>query len=167
MTNDDQLADKARMLRNYGSRIKYHNESIGRNSRLDEVQAAVLSVGLAHLEEGNTTRRHIAVRYMNGINNVKVRLPYTEPLSTHVFHLFPVLVDDQKCFQEYLYGRGIKTQIHYPIPPYVAECYSNYGYRWDDYPVASYIAQHEVSLPIYNGMKSDEVDDVIQVVNEY
>lgn len=167
VTNDDTLADKVRMLRNYGSRVKYHNESIGRNSRLDEVQAAVLSVGLAHLEECNTIRQSIAERYLNEINNAKVRLPYIEPAATHVFHLFPVIVDDQKRFQEYLGEQGIKTQVHYPIPPYVAECYANQGHIWEEYPVAAYIARHEVSLPIYCGMRMEDVDAVIKAVNAY
>lgn len=167
VTNDDTLADRVRMLRNYGSRVKYHNESIGRNSRLDEIQAAILSVGLKHLDECNRMRQSIAEKYLNEISNAKVRLPYTEPSATHVFHLFPLLVDDQKRFQEYLENRGIKTQVHYPIPPYVAECYADQGYTWEEYPSASYIAQHEVSLPIYSGMKMEEVEAVIMSVNEY
>ncbi len=167
VTNNDELADKLRMLRNYGSRLKYHNESIGRNSRLDEIQAAVLSVGLEHLDECNAIRQSIAEKYMNGITNKRVRLPYIESAATHVFHLFPLIVDDQKHFQKYLEAKGIKTQIHYPIPPYVAECYAEQGHMWEDYPVASYIAQHEVSLPVYNGMKSNDVDAVITAVNEY
>jgi dTDP-4-amino-4,6-dideoxygalactose transaminase len=109
VTNDDKLADKTRMLRNYGSRIKYHNESIGRNSRLDEVQAACLSVGLSHLDETNGIRIGIARKYISEINNPKVRIPFTDPRSTHVYHLFPVIVDDQERFQEHLLSCGVKT----------------------------------------------------------
>lgn len=167
VTNDDELADKVRMLRNYGSRVKYHNESIGRNSRLDEVQAAVLTVGLKHLDECNEMRIAIAGRYMDGIRNSKVKLPYVDSGATHVFHLFPVIVDNQNRFQEYLLEQGIKTQVHYPIPPYVAECYKNQGFAWEDYPKAGYIARHEVSLPIYSGMDEREVDLVIEAVNRY
>ena len=167
VTNDDILADKVRMLRNYGSRLKYHNESIGRNSRLDEVQAAILSVGLKHLDECNIIRQSIAEKYLNGISNAKIKLPYTEPLATHVFHLFPLIVDNQKCFQEYLESNGIKTQVHYPIPPYVAECYADQGHTWEEYTVASYIAKHEVSIPVYAGMEMDDVEAVIKAVNEY
>lgn len=167
VTNSDELADKLRMLRNYGSRVKYHNESIGRNSRLDELQAAVLSVGLKHLDECNDMRIKIAQKYLSFIHNDKVKLPYTNPRSTNVFHLFPIIVDDQKKFQDYMLSQGVKTQVHYPIPPYVAECYRNQGHTWSEYPNASFIAQHEVSLPIYSGMKMEDVDAVIKAVNLY
>jgi len=167
VTNDDELADRVRMLRNYGSRIKYHNESIGRNSRLDEVQAAALNVGLSHIDEMNSIRVNIAQKYLDGISNNKVKLPYTDSLSTHVYHLFPLIVDDQAKFQEFLEKNGIKTQVHYPIPPYCAGCYKEQGYEWMDYPNAAFIARHEVSLPIYSGMKEEDVDEVIKVVNAY
>lgn len=167
VTDDDKLAYKLRMLRNYGSRVKYHNESIGRNSRLDEVQAACLSVGLKHLDETNEIRVKIAEKYLNRINNPKVKLPVTAGSATHVYHLFPVIVDDQKKFQDYLSEHGIKTAVHYPIPPYVAECYSYQGYKWEDFPNAGYIARHEVSLPIYSGMPLEDVDAVIRIVNKY
>ena len=167
VTNDDELADKVRMLRNYGSRVKYHNESIGRNSRLDEVQAAMLGVGLKHIDETNKMRTKIAERYLAEIKNVKIKLPITDIDATHVFHLFPILVDDQKKFQEYMEKCGIKTQVHYPIPPYVAECYVSQGHSWEDFPNAADIAKHEVSLPIYSGMLMEDVDKVIKAVNEY
>ena len=167
VTNDDQLAEKLRLLRNYGSRVKYHNEIIGRNSRMDELQAAILSVGLKHLEETNDLRIKKANSYREGIHNSKVIIPKNSANSTHVYHLFPVVVDDQKDFVDYLSENGIKTQIHYPIPPFVSECYKDQGYGWNDFPNASYIAQHEVSLPIYSGMSSDDVSSVIEVVNSY
>lgn len=167
VTDNDVLAEKVRMLRNYGSRVKYRNESIGRNSRLDEVQAAVLAVGLKHLDECNAKRISIAKRYLYEIHNKKVKLPYVEPLATHVFHLFPVLVDDQKAFQIFLKSKGIETQIHYPVPPYVAECYAQQKHTWGDFPKASFIARHEVSLPIYTGMIGQDVDAVLMAVNAY
>ncbi len=167
VTNNDELADKLRMLRNYGSRVKYHNESIGRNSRLDEVQAAALLVGLKHLDECNDIRGNIAKKYLSRIKNAKVKLPYTDPHATHVYHLFPVIVDDQKVFQDYMEKSGVKTQVHYPIPPYVAECYAYQGYKWKDFPHSAYIARHEVSLPIYSGMTDEDADAVIEAVNQY
>lgn len=167
VTNDDELADKVRMLRNYGSRIKYHNESIGRNSRLDELQAAILSVGLKHLDESNEIRTRIAKSYLTQIDNSKIKLPVTADKASHVFHLFPVIVDDQKAFQIHMEKAGVKTQIHYPIPPYVAECYSEQRHTWEEFPNASYIAKHEVSLPIYAGMSDDDVNQVIKAANSY
>ncbi len=168
-TNDDELADRVRMLRNYGSRIKYHNESIGRNSRLDEVQAAVLSVGLGHLDETNAIRTRIAERYLSGIKNEKVKLPFTAEGATHVWHLFPVLVEDREKFQSYMTEQGVKTQIHYPIPPFAAERYNGTDVQAPeaDFPNASYIASHEVSLPIYSGMPDEDVEKVIEVVNGF
>lgn len=169
VTNDDTLADKIRMLRNYGSRVKYHNESIGRNSRLDEIQAALLSVGLKHIEESNSVRVRIAEKYNTSIHNDKVKLPFTDPHATHVYHLYPVIVDDQEKFISFMNSKGIKTQVHYPIPPYLAECYQNTTAQGkaEDYPNATFIATHEVSLPIYSGMEEKDVDEVIKAVNEY
>lgn len=167
VTDSGDLAEKLRMLRNYGSKEKYYNEIKGVNSRMDEVQAALLSIGLGHLAEENKVRIDIAERYLSGINNDAVRLPKIRKGSTHVFHIFPILVDNREIFQQYLLENGIKTQVHYPIPPYVADCYSEWGYSWEDYPYASYIAKHEVSLPIYAGMPEDEVRYVIDVVNRF
>lgn len=167
LTDDDELADKLRMLRNYGSRLKYHNESIGVNSRLDEIQAAVLGVGLKHLDETNDTRRKIASIYLSEISNEKIELPKIRERATHVFHLFPVLVEDQEGFQKYLLENGIKSQVHYPIPPYVAECYNDQGHMWNEFPKSEYIAKHEVSLPIYAGMPEEEVNYVVEIVNRY
>ncbi|WP_026664647.1 DegT/DnrJ/EryC1/StrS family aminotransferase [Butyrivibrio sp. FC2001] len=171
VTNDDEIADKLRMLRNYGSRVKYHNESIGRNSRLDEVQAACLYVGLKHLDDTNQIRIKIAEKYLTLIRNPKVKLPYKDPHATHVYHLFPVIVDDQKKFQSHMEKAGVKTQVHYPIPPYAAECYQNTFAGVENgetlYPNADYIAKHEVSLPIYSGMDMEDVEVVIKAVNNY
>jgi len=167
LTDDGELAEKLRMLRNYGSRKKYYNEFVGVNSRLDEIHAAMLSVALSHLDEMNENRCGIAKRYLEGINNSKVVLPKTDNEAVHVFHLFPVLVDDQKKFQDYLMENGIKSLVHYPIPPFVAECYKDQGHEWEEFPKASYIARHEVSLPIYAGMPEEEIEYVIDVVNKY
>lgn len=167
LTDDAVLAEKIRMLRNYGSRVKYRNESIGVNSRLDEIQAAVLGVGLSHLDEMNAIRMEIAKKYLRGINHPKVKLPEIADNASHVFHLFPVIVDDQKKFRDYLLGQGVKSQVHYPIPPYAAECYKYQGHSLREFPNASYIAAHEVSLPLYAGMPDEEVEYVVKVVNAY
>lgn len=173
LTNDDALAEKLAMLRNYGSKVKYHNEINGVNSRMDEVQAACLKVGLKYLEEGNVERCRIAGRYLNEVHNSLISLPKVREGAFHVFHLFPVLVERREDFRKYLLDAGIKTQVHYPIPPYAAECYKGMRnekgevYHMEDYPMAAYIAQHEVSLPIYVGMPDKEIDYVIEVVNRY
>lgn len=167
VTNNDEVAEKIRQLRNYGSKVKYHNEINGLNSRMDEIQAAVLKVGLKYLDAGNEERRHQAQMYIDGIRNEKVVIPPVYDNVKHVYHLFPVLVEDRDAFQEYLSQNGIKTQVHYPIPPYVAECYSEWGYEWGDYPLAEMHAKHEVSLPIYVGLPDEEVQYVIDAINRY
>ncbi len=167
ITNNNDLAEKLRMMRNYGSKVKYHNEIKGINSRMDEMQAALLSVGLDHLAEENKMRIMIAERYLAGIKNEAVKLPCIREGSTHVFHLFPILTADRQRFQTYLLEHGIKTQVHYPIPPYAAECYSEWAYQRGDFPQAAYVAGREVSLPVYAGMPDDEVDYVIETVNKF
>lgn len=167
VTDNYELAEKIRMLRNYGSKKKYYNEIIGVNSRLDEIHAANLRVGLKHLDDLNNIRINIAERYLNEIKNKNIVLPQTNAKTKHVYHLFPVLVENQDIFQKYLLENNIKTAIHYPIPPYVATCFSDYGYKWNDFSRASYYAQHEVSLPLYAGMENTEVDYVISVLNKY
>ncbi len=166
-TDDMELANRLRMLRNYGSKIKYHNETIGINSRLDEVQAAVLSVGLKHLREMNEARIALAERYLKGITNPKIKLPQTHPDATHVYHLFPVLTEERDALRKFLEEKGIKTQVHYPIPPFLAECYADQGHTADEFPKAFYIAEHEVSLPIYSAMPVEEADYVIEMINQF
>ena len=167
VTDDDQSAEKIRLLRNYGSRIKYHNEINGVNSRMDEIQAALLKVALKHMAEGTEMRKHQAEMYRNGIVNKKITLQPVYEAADHVYHLFPVLVEDREAFQEYLRENGVNTQVHYPIPPYVAECYSEWGYQWEDFPNAARFARQEVSLPIYAGMPDEEVRYVIDVINRW
>lgn len=134
---------------------------------MDEVQAAVLKVGLAHLNEGNIERRHQAQMYMEGIKNPKVIIPPVYEEVYHVYHLFPILVEDRDGLQKYLVDNHIKTQVHYPIPPYVAECYREWGYKWSDFPNAERFAKQEVSLPIYAGLPDEEVQYVIGVINRW
>ena len=167
LTNNGEIAEKIKLLRNYGSKVKYHNEINGVNSRMDEIQAAILKVGLKYLEEGNKERRRLAKIYREGIKNNKIRIPDEYADVYHVYHLFPILVEDRGAFQQYLKDNGIGTQIHYPIPPYVAECYAEWGYRWSDFPVAEKIANQEVSLPIYCGIPDEELKYVIDVINKY
>lgn len=165
VTNDDELARRLRMLRNYGSGQKYVNELRGTNSRLDEMQAAVLRVGLRHLDEGNAWRSRIARRYLEGITAPQVRLPRTRPGCTNVWHIFPILCRERDALQAQLLEQGVKTLCHYPIPPHLQQCYRELGHRLGDFPLAERIAEQELSLPIYVGMPMDEVEAVIQAVN--
>ncbi len=167
VTNNDELAEKLRLLRNYGSKVKYCNEINGINSRMDEIQAACLKVGLSHIGETTRERQRIAEKYINGIRNENIKIPQVRDNVTHVYHLFPILCEEREKFQKYLADNGIGTQVHYPIPPYVAECYKEWNYEWEDFPNASAYARKEVSIPLYAGMPDEEIDYVIKVINEY
>ena len=167
VTNDPMLADKLRKLRNYGSGVKYVNELEGVNSRLDEVQAAALQVGLKHLEEGNAYRNRIADRYLREIRNPLIKLPETRENASHVYHVFAVLCERRDLLQAHLAEQGIKTLIHYPIPPHLQQCYARLGHKAGDFPVSERYAKEELSLPIYVGMPEEDVARVIEAVNSF
>ena len=167
VTDDENFAEKIKMLRNYGSKIKYHNEIAGVNSRLDEIQAALLRVKLSHLDELNEERKKIAARYLNEIKNPSIILPKIREGSTHVWHQFVVRVKNRDDFQKYLEQNGIKTVIHYPIPPHLADCYKNLNHRRGNFPVAEKFADEVLSLPMFNAMTAEEIDFVIDVINKF
>ncbi len=167
VTSDPALARKLRMMRNYGSEVKYVNEFSGVNSRLDEVQAAVLQVSLAHLEESNAYRRAIARQYLSEITCDAVELPKTREGADHVYHVFPLLCKDRDAMQQHLLSCGVKTLSHYPIPPHLQQCYKDLGHGVGSFPISEQYAAQELSLPIYNGMPEDEVTAVIEAVNSY
>jgi dTDP-4-amino-4,6-dideoxygalactose transaminase len=167
ITNDEEIAKRLRAIRNYGSAKKYVNEISGVNSRLDEVQAAVLQVGITHLEEGNNYRYNIAQKYLQGIKCSYVELPKCKQDSTHVFHVFALLCKNRDALQKHLQENGIDTLVHYPIPPHMQECYKHLGFKEGDFPISERYAKEELSLPIYAGMPDEEVDYVISVVNNF
>lgn len=167
-TDDPELARMIRTLANYGSEKKYVFDFCGRNSRLDEIQAAALRVKLPRLDADNERRREIARMYQRGIKNPKIMLPYPENDKSgdnNVFHLFPVLVKDRDQMQRILSEKGIQTLIHYPVPPHLQKCYA--GKIPVRFPLTQteYIAVHELSLPISPVMTNDEVETVIQAIN--
>lgn len=167
VTDDRQLAEKLRMLRNYGSRVKYHNELPGVNSRLDEIQAALLRVKLKHLPELTAERKNIAGRYLAGIKNPRLSLPGTRDGSDHVYHQFVVRTDRRDEFKSYLADSGIDTVIHCPVPPHLADCYKKLGYKKGDFPRAESYAAQVISLPMFNGMTRKETEYVIEVCNKW
>lgn len=164
-TNDDSLNESIRALLNYGSHKKYENLYKGVNSRLDELQAALLSVKLKTLDQETATKRAIANRYLKEINNAKIILPKVAEQSAHVWHLFVVRTDAREHLQQYLTDNGIQTVIHYPIPPHQQEAYK----EWNDlsYPISETIHREVLSLPISPVLKPEEVDYVIKTVNKY
>ncbi len=164
-TNDDELAKVFTSLRNYGSEKKYHNEFIGINSRLDELQAAFLNVKLPHLDADNDKRRSIAKRYLLEIKNNKINLPYWDLSSNHVFHLFVIRTENRAALQEYLLQNNIETMIHYPIPPHQQKALAHWNSL--SFPITEKIHNEVLSLPISPVMTKEEVDFIIQIINKY
>lgn len=164
-TNDDDLARKIRALRNYGSEEKYKHIYKGFNSRLDELQAAILRVKLRHLDDWTAQRRRIAEYYVGHVNNPVIRLPEIPPENQHVWHIFPVFTEKRDALIEHLDKCGIKALIHYPIPVPLQESYLELGYSRNDYPVAAELAEQEVSLPLWVGMTGDDMKKVTDALN--
>lgn len=167
ITKDSSLAQKIKTLRNYGSSKKYVNEMIGFNSRLDELQAGLLRVKLAHYDELKIQRSAIAEKYLNEINNPAVFLPKVREGSTSIWHLFVVRTKNRESFREYLLEQGISTDVHYPIPPHLSEAYQYLGYEKGSFPIAEEYSNSEVSIPIFGGMHLEEVEYVIAAINRY
>jgi dTDP-4-amino-4,6-dideoxygalactose transaminase len=166
-TNNQKLAEKIKILRNYGSEQKYHNKFVGHNARLDEIQAGLLRVKLTYLNELNKEREKIANRYLKEIKNPLIKLPKLRNSATHVWHLFVVQVEDRKSFQNYLEKNDIGSVIHYPIPPHMSEAYEYLGHKEGDFPITEKYASTVLSLPLYNGMRDEEQDHVIKIINKY
>lgn len=166
-TNNKELADKVRALGNYGSDYKYHHIYQGNNSRLDELQAAFLSAKLLSLDKVNENRREIARKYLEGIRNPNIILPYVNPDTEPVWHIFAIRCKRRDELKAWLEENGIGTNEHYPIPMHLQECYKDLGYKPGDFPIAEEISATELSIPMYYGMTDEEVQYVIDKVNEF
>lgn len=166
-TNDDELAQKIKVLRNYGSEKRYYNQVVGYNSRLDEIQAGLLRVKLSHLNELTEERKRIAKRYINEIKNSLIELPKVREKSTHIWHLFVIKCKNRDKLQQYLSEHGIGTVIHYPIPPHMSEAYKYLGIEKGQLPITEKYAETVLSIPMYNGMKDEEINYVIETLNSY
>lgn len=167
-TNDSELAKVVQSLRNYGSEVKYQNEYIGVNSRLDEIQAAFLNVKLSSLDAENNIRIRIAKRYLNEIKNEKIILPTSSLRGTtqsHVFHLFVIRTENREELQQYLLENGIQTMIHYPIPPHKQKAFES----WNNlsFLITEKIHREVLSLPISPVLTDDEVSFVITILNKF
>lgn len=167
ITNDKNIADKISILGNYGSDYKYHHIYQGNNSRLDELQAAFLLAKLPHLERMNEARRKIAEAYLAGIKNKNIVLPYVVDEAVSVWHIFGIRCEKRDELEHYLLEKGISTNKHYPIPIHLQECYKNLGYKKGEFPVAEEISATQLSLPLYYGMTSEEVEYVIDMINMF
>ena len=159
------MYERLRRLRNYGSVVKYHNDIVGLNSRLDEMQAAVLSFKLSHIDDLIAHRRLVSRRYMQGIINSKIILPESYDEHSHVWHLFVVQVESRELFIDFCKARGVETGIHYPIPPHLSDAYKDKLFVYSDY--TELLSNRVVSLPLFDWMKFEDVDYVIEVVNSF
>jgi dTDP-4-amino-4,6-dideoxygalactose transaminase len=167
-TNDGQLAQKAAVLRNYGSQKKYLNEVIGFNMRLDECQAAFLSIKLKYLPEWTRQRQHIAAQYQKALNGIgDLILPITADNATHVYHLYVVRTQQRDALQKHLSDKEIGTLIHYPVPLHLQDAYDSLGFKKGDFPIAEEIAATCLSLPLWPGMTAEDVVAVADAIKEF
>lgn len=164
-TNDNQLAEVVRALANYGTEAKYINKYKGFNSRLDEMQAAILSVKLQHLLDETKYRQELATLYLQGIVNNRIVLPFVETISEHAFHLFVVRCQRRDELQKYLLKQGIQTQVHYPLPPHKQLAYK----EWNDmsFPITEKIHNEVLSLPLNTALTTSEVVKIVEYIDEF
>lgn len=167
VTDSEEIARAMKMYRNYGSEKRYYNKVVGANSRLDELQAAMLRVRLAHMEEVEEERRRIAERYAGEIRNDKLILPSVREGVTHVWHQYVIRTERRDELIAYLEERGIGTIIHYPVPPHLSEAYACLGYQRGSFPVTEKYADTVLSIPMYGGMTQEEQTRVIECLNAF
>ena len=163
-TDDKSLAEVIRSIGNYGSSRKYVFDYKGRNSRIDEIQAAILDVKLRYLDVENQKRKQIAAIYINKVNNPLIRIPQCDDRDC-VWHIFPVLCEQRDRLQQYLKDNGVETQIHYPVPPHKQRCYSEWNHL--SFPITERIHREELSIPCNQAMKNEEVDEIINLLNSF
>ena len=168
VTSDAELASKVRAISNYGAYKKYNHVHKGCNSRLDELQAAFLSVKLKSLDQWNKERRRIADRYNREICNPRITMPrMPKDMKEHVFHIYPVLIENRDAFIMFMHEQGITTNVHYPSPIMEQKAYTEFHGQMEHYPVTERICAQEVSLPLYPGMTEEQVEWIISCVNRY
>ena len=166
VTNQEKLAKDFRVFRNYGSEKRYHNQVVGCNSRLDEMQAGLLRVKLSHLDELNRERCQIAENYLKNIRNTSIQLPGIRSGADSSWHQFVIHCEKRDALKQYLEEHGIGSLIHYPIPPHLTEAYQYLGKKVGDYPIAEKYANEVLSLPIYNGMTNEEQEYIISCLKD-
>jgi dTDP-4-amino-4,6-dideoxygalactose transaminase len=160
-TDNEELANRIKTLRNYGSAIKYYNEEIGYNKRLDEMQAAFLRVKLNFLQEWTNQRKEIAQWYNEVLQDRSdLILPYVHENADHVYHLYVVRTSNREKLQQELTEKGVQTMIHYPVPPHLQKAYKHLGYKQGDFPIAEEIARTCLSLPVWPGIVKNDIEKI-------
>ena len=167
VTNDDTLAQEARIFRNYGSEKRYYNKVVGANSRLDEMQAGLLRVRLSHMHELEAEKRALCERYLAQLKNPEIQLPTIREGATHIWHQFVIRCERRDELAEYLDKNNVGTIIHYPIPPHLSEAYQYLGLAEGVLPITERYAKSVLSIPLYNGMTEEEQDYVISCINAF
>ena len=167
VTDSEEYRDKIKMLRNYGSSVRYYNDEVGVNSRLDEIQAALLSVRLAHMDELTKEKKEIGAKYLDKIKNEKLILPKIAEGADHIFHQFVIRTKERAKLIDYLNEKNISTIIHYPVPPHMSKAYEYLGIKKGSLPITEQYADEVLSIPMYNGLTTEEQDYVIKALNEF
>jgi len=167
LTQDEALAKKLKMLRVHGIERRYHHDLHGYNSRLDELQAAILRVKLPHLAAWNARRAEIAARYTAGLAGLPVETPVTGPANSHVWHVYAVLTDRRDALQKHLEASGVPTLVYYPVPLHLQKCNADGGWKEGDYPVAESVSKRIQPLPMYPELTDAQVDHVIASIRAF
>jgi dTDP-4-amino-4,6-dideoxygalactose transaminase len=167
VTNDAEIAEKVRLLRNIGQKVKYYHEVKGFNHRLDTMQAAVLLVKLPHLNGWNAERRRAAATYNDLLADLPFVTPTTAAYAEHIFHLYVVRVHNREALMDHLKERGIASGLHYPIPIHLQPAYSELGYKQGDFPITEAYAETILSLPIFPELDDDKVAFVVDAIRDY
>jgi dTDP-4-amino-4,6-dideoxygalactose transaminase len=166
-TNKEEIAEKIKALRNYGSHKKYHNDYVGLNRRLDELQAALLSVKLQYLNDWTQERKEIAETYNQSLVGSNLILPQLASNADHVYHLYVVRTSKREELQEHLNNKGVGTLIHYPIPPHLQKAYKYLGYKKGDFPIAEELANTTISLPLWVGIEKNQLETVSDLIAKF
>ncbi|MCK4401037.1 DegT/DnrJ/EryC1/StrS family aminotransferase [bacterium] len=167
VTNDEKTAERLRMLRNYGEEKKYYNVIKGFNSRLDELQAAVLRVKLKHLDQWNRARRKCAAFYNSLLQTSSVTIPIEKNYAKHVFHLYVIRAKQRNKLQELLKNKGIVTNIHYPLPMHLQQTYKDLGYKKNDFPTTEKFAQSVLSLPMFPELTKNQIEYICNTIRKF
>ena len=167
-TDSLEHATASKVWRNYGSEKRYYNMVKGYNNRIDELQAGLLSIKLKYIAEWTANRQELAKRYLSNLTNIKgLVLPQIADGASHVYHLFVVRTDRRDELQNYLDTNGVKTVIHYPIPPHLQKAYNENGFMKGDFPIAEKLSETSLSLPLYPGLKNEQVDYVTDLLLKF
>lgn len=167
VTDQEQIAEQIRTIRNYGNKKRYMHQVVGANARLDELQAGLLRVRLSHLEQIQQRRKSICQRYLHELSKEQIVLPQVREGAEHVWHQFVIRTKQRTQLMRHLEKQEIGTLIHYPIPPHLSQAYAYLGMREGDLPITEQYAREVLSLPLYDGMTSEEVSYVVEMVNRF